>query len=76
MPFKKHLTPLTKQGHIDVHQGKGATQELLPSRHALNTLTGGDPAARRMNEYAKATPDIEEAGEAVPSPISAMIPGG
>ena len=58
------------------HEGKGATQELLPSRHALNTLTGGSPSDRSMNEYAKATPDIEEAPEATMSPLTAMTPGG
>lgn len=38
------------------HVGKGSKSEMLPSRHALNTLTEGDPAARSMNDYAKATP--------------------
>lgn len=36
--------------------GKGGGQEYLPSRHMLNTLTGGDPAQRTLGQYAKATP--------------------
>lgn len=36
--------------------GKGSTSELLPHRSALNTLAGGDPSKRTMNQYAKATP--------------------
>jgi hypothetical protein len=74
--FKKHLTSLSKGGKIQKHEGKGATQELLPSRHALNTLTGGSPADRSMNQYAKATPSVDEAAEDTPSPLTAMLPGG
>lgn len=54
--FKKHLTPLNKGGQIDKHTGKGGTQQVLPNRHALQTLTQGDPSQRTMNNYAKATP--------------------
>lgn len=36
--------------------GKRSSQEFLPNRHALNSLTGGDPSARRMGNYAKRTP--------------------
>lgn len=54
--FKKHLTPLRKRGQIDKHEGKGASEQVLPNRHALQTLTNGDPAQRTMNNYAKATP--------------------
>jgi hypothetical protein len=54
--FKKHLTPLTKGGKIDNHAGKGAVEQTLPSRNALNTLTRGNPMSRTMNDYAKATP--------------------
>lgn len=54
--FKKNLTALHKRGQIDVHQGKGAVEQTLPSRSALSTLTSGDPGARTMNDYAKATP--------------------
>ena len=54
--FKKNLTPLRKRGQIDVHQGKGAVEQTLPSRSAMSTLTQGDPAQRTMQNYAKATP--------------------
>lgn len=36
--------------------GKQATHEVLPSRFAMAELTGGDPANRSMNNYAKAAP--------------------
>lgn len=55
-PLKKHLTPLRKGGQIDTHKGKGATEETLPSRSAMSTLTGGDPGQRTMSQYAKAAP--------------------
>ena len=54
--FKKNLTPLSKRGQINVHQGKGAIEQTLPSRSAMSTLTQGDPGQRTMNNYAKATP--------------------
>ena len=38
------------------HVGKCSQQEMLPSRHALGTLTTGDPLHRSMQNYAKATP--------------------
>lgn len=56
MVFKHHLTPLRKRGQIDKHVGKGASEQTLPDRHALSTLTQGDPSRRTMNDYAKATP--------------------
>jgi len=62
-PFKKNLTPLTKKGSVTVHKGKGATQERLPSRSAVNTLTGPDSGARNFNDYAKETPSITEAAD-------------
>jgi len=53
--------------------GFGASNEMLPSRHALSLLTGGTPAQRTVNMYAKLTPsgansprtyaDIEAMGE-------------
>jgi hypothetical protein len=55
MVFKKHLTPIGKGG-ITKHAGKGASEQVLPSRHALSTLTAGNPADRTMNDYAKQTP--------------------
>ena len=39
------------------HIGKCAQSELLPSRHALGTLTAGSPMNRTINNYAKAAPD-------------------
>ena len=66
MAFKKDLTPLTKRGTVTVHKGKGATQERLPNRGTVNTLTGGSQMDRSMNNYAKATPNISEATEASP----------
>jgi hypothetical protein len=38
------------------HTGKCSNQEMLPSRHALTTLTRGDPSQRTFQNYAKATP--------------------
>ena len=58
-PFKKHLTPLAprgRKGTIHKHVGKGATEQVLPSRGALNTLTQGSPLDRTMQNYAKASP--------------------
>ena len=37
-------------------KGKGGKQEMLPNRHAMNTLTGGSPMQRSLGNYAKATP--------------------
>ena len=56
MVRKKHLTPLTKGGQITTHVGKGASEQVLPSRSALSTLTQGDPGQRTFQNYAKATP--------------------
>lgn len=36
--------------------GKGSKSEMLPSRHALAELTGGDPAHRTIGYYGKLTP--------------------
>lgn len=54
--LKTRLTPLTKRGKVATHRGKGATEEVLPDRHALSTLTKTDPLQRTMNNYAKASP--------------------
>jgi len=59
MAFAKDLTALHtrgKKGSVKAHKGKGASEEVLPSRHAVSTLTQGDPSQRTMNDYAKATP--------------------
>lgn len=38
--------------------GKGATEQRLPGRSAVNTLTKGDPFQRTINNYAKQTPGL------------------
>jgi len=43
-------------GRMVIHKGKGAQSQMLPSRHALNTLTRGDPIQRSIGNYAKLTP--------------------
>ena len=43
------------------HKGKGSNQAILPNRHAMNTLTKGEPWQRSINNYAKVTPSGEEA---------------
>ncbi len=54
--LKKHMVPLSKKGQMVKHEGKGAVEQTLPSRSALNTVTRGDPAQRTMQNYAKMTP--------------------
>jgi hypothetical protein len=44
--------------------GKGGQQELLPNRHAVNRLTGGETWERTINNYAKVTPSGESAVKA------------
>ncbi len=55
MVFKTKLK-FDKNTSVKKHVGKGASEQVLPSRHALQTLTQGDPLQRTMNNYAKATP--------------------
>jgi hypothetical protein len=43
------------------HVVKGSQQELLPNRHAVNRLTGGETWERTINNYAKVTPSGEDA---------------
>ena len=50
-----------KRPQITHHTGKGDNHEILPNRHALNTLTG-DPAQRSINDYSKRTPTIVQNG--------------
>lgn len=52
----KGLTPLRKSGPIHRHVGKGASEQVLPHRGALNSLTTGNPLSRTLNNYAKADP--------------------
>jgi len=37
-------------------RGKGSTEEHLPSRHMMSSITGGDQVQRSLNQYAKGTP--------------------
>ena len=57
------------------HVGKCAQQEILPHRHALNSLTGGDPLTRTMNNYAKATP-TGSGGLGAPNIMAMAQPSG
>lgn len=41
--------------------GKGSKMEMLPNRHAMNTLAGGEQWQRSLNNYAKTTPSGEGA---------------
>lgn len=41
--------------------GKNGRQEVLPSRFAMAELTGGSPAQRSLGNYARLTPDAENA---------------
>lgn len=50
----KKINPGT--GRLIVNKGKGGGSQMLPSRHALNTLTKGDPIERSLGNYAKLTP--------------------
>jgi hypothetical protein len=56
------------------HQGKGSQIDLLPHRHALTQLAGGDPLQRTMNNYAKATPSGANALNA-PNAVGMSPPG-
>jgi hypothetical protein len=59
MVFKQDLTPPTvrgKKGNVVKHTGKGAVEQTLPGRNALNTLTQGSPAQRSMSNYSKVDP--------------------
>jgi len=50
---------------ITRHRGKGSSAQTLPNRSALNSLTRGDPGARSLSNYAKATPSIIQNGPSV-----------
>lgn len=56
------------------HQGKGSKIDVLPNRHALTQLAGGDPLQRTMNNYAKATPSGAN-GLAGPNAVGMSPPG-
>lgn len=59
-------------GRLIQHVGKGGKQELLPSRHAMDQLTKGNPWQRSMSNYAKLTPS----GANAPSKYSTIIDMG
>lgn len=44
---------LAKRGELP---GKQIAHEMLPSRHAMATITGGDHFQRSMGNYSKMTP--------------------
>lgn len=71
--FKKHMTPLGKGGQLVKHAGKGASEQQLPSRSAMQTLTAGDPATRTMQDYAKVTPNMGAPGPAPDDSFGAGI---
>jgi hypothetical protein len=85
---KKHLTPIGRGGGIKMQRGKGATEQHLPSRSAMDTLTSPTTGGRTMNNYAKATPmgaptadtpDTAALSAASPATLGAMpspMPGG
>jgi hypothetical protein len=50
----KKINPGT--GRLVTIKGKGGGLQTLPSRHALNVLTKGNPEQRSINNYAKLTP--------------------
>lgn len=52
------------------HAGKGGGQQMLPNRHAMNTLTKGDPMQRTMNNYAQETPGPADSSPSVIAPAA------
>jgi hypothetical protein len=47
-----------------VKPGKQIAHEMLPSRHARATITGGSPYQRSMNNYSKMSPaDADGVGQ-------------
>lgn len=52
--LKKHLTPLSKNGPIQKHAGKGSASAPMPDRNTLAKLQ--KPAGQNINDYAKASP--------------------
>jgi hypothetical protein len=67
MVFKKDLTPIGRKGRVDTHRGKGATEQRMAPRQQ-ETLTGGNPLARTMNQY-PAAPQPQPAPRP-PMPVS------
>jgi hypothetical protein len=46
------------------HTGKGAREQVLPHRDALNTLTGPF-SGRTLNDYSKVTPSPSDAAPSI-----------
>lgn len=44
------------------HVGKGSSSELLPTRTALNSISGGDASQRTINRYSKVARNILHTG--------------
>lgn len=49
---------------VQRHNGKGSRSATLPNRAALNDLTGGGKNPN-LNDYAKASPGLDEPGPSV-----------
>jgi hypothetical protein len=74
MAFKKDLTKLTAKGRIDTNRGKGSTTQRTAPRE-METLTGGNPLQRMMNQYPAApqpAPTPSRAADLTPSPTASM----
>lgn len=72
--LKKDMTALSKGGALHKHTGKGGREQTLPNRSAMQTLTGGAPADRTMQNYAKATPGPAQATSSIMGPAGAGEP--
>lgn len=70
--FKKHIVPLRPGGQVDVHKGKGSQMAGMPDRREIKQL--GAPGST-MNDYAKASPASEPAGNPAP-PMGGFGLGG
>lgn len=66
MVFKKNLRAPkvggSPKGQVHKHAGKGASATSMPLRHDLQQLNR-NPAANTMNDYAKASPVSQPAGD-------------
>lgn len=72
-PFKKDITPFAKGGKVVKHTGKGAREQ---SSRFGESLTGGNPYARAMNQYPK-PPNLEPSGGGLGGPpTSSPVPMG
>lgn len=56
-----------KPNEIISHKGKGSRSEILPNRHALNTLVS-NTSPKSINDYAKAGAPITQNGPSVSDP--------